>query len=36
MLNAFLARGWLRRRADSRVLDVTPAGQAGLVGSLLR
>ena len=36
MLNAFVARGWLRRRADSRVLDVTPAGQAGLVGSLLR
>ncbi|MGA8006675.1 MAG: transcriptional regulator, partial [Burkholderiales bacterium] len=35
MLNAFVARGWLRRHADSRVLDVTPAGQAGLVASLL-
>jgi len=35
MLNAFIARGWLRRRADSRVLDVTPAGQKGLVASLL-
>jgi DNA-binding transcriptional ArsR family regulator len=35
MLNAFIARGWLRRRADSRVLDLTPAGQAGLVASLL-
>ena len=35
MLNAFIARGWLRRRADSRELDVTPAGQAGLVASLL-
>ena len=35
MLNAFIARGWLRRRAESRELDVTPAGQAGLVASLL-
>ena len=35
MLNAFIARGWLRRRAESRVLDVTPAGQAGLVAPLL-
>jgi hypothetical protein len=25
----------LRRRADSRVLDVTPVGQKGLVASLL-
>ena len=35
MLNAFIARGWLRRRAESRELVVTPAGQAGLVASLL-
>ena len=35
MLNAFIARGWLRRRAESRELVVMPAGQAGLVASLL-
>jgi hypothetical protein len=35
MLNAFVERGWLRRRNESRVLDVTPAGRAELLQSLL-
>jgi DNA-binding transcriptional ArsR family regulator len=35
MLNAFVERGWLRRRNESRVLDVTTAGRAELLQSLL-
>lgn len=35
MLDAFIERGWLRRDAESRVLDVTPVGQAHLVKSLI-
>jgi DNA-binding transcriptional ArsR family regulator len=35
MLDAFIERGWLRRRADSRVLDVTKIGQIKLLASFL-
>lgn len=35
MLDTFVERRWLRRHADSRVLDVTRIGQAELVHSLL-
>ena len=35
MLDTFIERGWLRRNADSRVLDVTTIGQAKLVASLI-
>lgn len=35
MLDTFIERGWLRRHADSRVLDVTAIGQAKLIGSLI-
>lgn len=35
LLDAFLEQGWLRRDADSRALDVTPVGQAILIGSLI-
>lgn len=35
LLDSFVARGWLRRRADSRALDLTPAGRATRLGGLL-
>ncbi len=35
LLEAFLAQGWLRRRADSRALDLTPRGRIALVDKLL-
>jgi hypothetical protein len=35
MLDTFIERDWLRRNADSRVLDVTTIGQATLVASLI-
>ncbi|HEY8707261.1 MAG TPA: hypothetical protein VIM34_04610 [Burkholderiaceae bacterium] len=35
MLDAFIDRGWLRRTAQSRALDVTPIGQSMLVGSVI-
>lgn len=35
LLDAFLAQGWLRRRADSRALDLTPRGRVALVDKLL-
>jgi hypothetical protein len=35
LLEAFLARGWLRRRADSRALDLTPPGRQQLLDGLL-
>jgi DNA-binding transcriptional ArsR family regulator len=35
LLNAFVERRWLRRRDDSRELEVTKTGQAMLVASLL-
>jgi DNA-binding transcriptional ArsR family regulator len=35
MLDAFIDRGWLRRTAESRALDVTPTGHVELVGSVL-
>jgi DNA-binding transcriptional ArsR family regulator len=35
MLDAFIERGWLRRRADSRVMDVTKIGQIKLMASFL-
>lgn len=35
LLETFLAQGWLRRRADSRALDVTPRGRIALVDKLL-
>jgi hypothetical protein len=31
---ALIDRGWLRRRPDSRALDVTGAGRAGLRAEL--
>jgi DNA-binding transcriptional ArsR family regulator len=35
LLDTFLDQGWLRRRADSRALDVTPRGRIALVEGLL-
>lgn len=35
LLDAFLAQGWLRRRADSRALDLTPRGRVALLDKLL-
>jgi DNA-binding transcriptional ArsR family regulator len=35
ILDTFVARRWLRRRTESRVLDVTKIGQVELVGALL-
>lgn len=35
LLEAFEARGWLRRRSDSRALELTPPGQRHLVDGLL-
>jgi DNA-binding transcriptional ArsR family regulator len=35
LLDAFLAQGWLRRRTDSRALDLTPRGRIALVDRLL-
>jgi len=35
MLDAFVERGWLRRRAESRELDVTKKGKIALLGELL-
>lgn len=35
LLASFLSQGWLRRRKDSRALDVTPTGRLRLLGGLL-
>lgn len=35
LLDAFVAQGWLRRRADSRALDLTPPGRRQLLEGLL-
>lgn len=35
LLESFLEQGWLRRRSDSRALDLTPRGRGALVEKLL-
>jgi hypothetical protein len=35
LLHAFVERDWLRKDGNSRALQLTPAGQAGWLGSLL-
>jgi hypothetical protein len=34
LLEAMVAQGWLRRRGDSRELQLTPLGRVGLVDGL--